>query len=90
MSCRSAPGADQIGVDVKAGEELFGDLADELAVVVHRLEGFAGRGVIAMQGTDLAVGRDPHQPVRWSCRTGPRRSIKVARSTEATGSRLTR
>jgi len=83
---RQGAGPDQVGVHVQAGEELFGQPADEFAVGVDGFEGFAGGCMIAMQGFDLAVGGDLHQPVRWSWRTGANRSIRVARSTDATGS----
>jgi hypothetical protein len=83
-------GPDQVAVDVEPGEQLLGDPADQLTVHVHGFEGFAGRRVIAMQSLDLAVGGDLHQPVRWSWSAGAKRSIRVARSIDATGSSPTR
>src|SRR4051794_7822024 len=83
-------GTDQIGVGIQPGEELRSHRTHQLAVLVHRIERGAVRRDVSMQRPDLGVGRDLHQPVRWSWRTGPNRSISVARSTEATGSSPTR
>ncbi|GAA3032516.1 hypothetical protein GCM10020000_06900 [Streptomyces olivoverticillatus] len=63
MSWRRALGAYQVGVElvVGAGEELFGDAPDDLAVGVDEVERL-GRGcVFLVQCTDVLGGRQDHR-----------------------------